>query len=90
MNEKAQKIREQIEQDSPDTLFADGFDDAIIGIARRCGQPDLIAYSVSKCVDVLVSQGLTHEDATEHFEFNVVGAWVGPHTPTFVYDQEDD
>ena len=25
------------------------------------------------------------EDAVEYFEFNVIGAWVGPHTPVFVH-----
>ena len=69
-------------------LIADGLDEAIIGVARRCGQPDLVAYSVSKCLEVLMADGLTYEEALEHFEFNVAGAWVGDETPIWVYDQE--
>jgi len=77
-------VREAIETINPEALFADGFDDAIIGIGRRCGQLSIVVYSVDKCIGVLVKQGLTAEEAVEHFEFNVVGAWVGPNTPMFV------
>ena len=69
-------------------LTADGFNDAIIGIARRCGQPDLMAYSVSKCLDILMRDGATYEDAVDFFEFNVAGAWVGEETPVWIYDAE--
>lgn len=69
-------------------LTADGFDEAIIGIARRCGQPDLVAYSVTKCLEVLMRDGATYEEAVDHFEFNTAGAWVGEETPVWVYDAE--
>ena len=67
-------------------LKADGLDEAIIGVASRCGQPDLIAYSVTKCIEVLMRDGVSYEEALEHFDFNVAGAWVGPKTPVWVYD----
>ena len=68
-------------------LVADGFDGAIIGVARRCGQPDLVAYSYERCVEILIDRdGATYEEAVEHLEFNVVGAWVGEETPIFVYE----
>jgi hypothetical protein len=68
------------------TLFADGFEDCVIGYFRRCGQPSVIAYDAEKCIKKLVERdGMTHEEAIEHFEFNVVGAWVGNGTPAFVY-----
>jgi len=70
-------------------LVADGFDDAILGVARRCGQPDLVAYSVEKRLRVLVESGLDEDQALEHFEFNVSGAWVGESTPVWVYGVED-
>ena len=69
-------------------LIADGFDQAILGIARRCGQPDLVAYSVTKCLEVLMREGMTYEEALEYFEFNTAGAWVGDETPVWVYDAE--
>ena len=64
-------------------LKADGFDDAILGLGRRCSQPDLLVYVVDKCVDILMEDGMTQEEAMEYFEFNVVGAWMGEGTPIF-------
>lgn len=76
--------RDRIFDYAPDALLADGFDDAILGVAERCGQPPLVAYDRTRCIDILVAQGLDREDAEEFFEFNVVGAWAGEMTPVFV------
>ena len=64
-------------------LQADGFDEAIIGVDHAGMR---LIYSVKKCLEVLVSQGMTMEDAVEHFEFNVSGAYVGEQTPVWCYD----
>ena len=69
-------------------LRADGFDEAILGVACRCGQPDLVAYSVSKCVELLMKDGATYEEALEYFEFNMAGAWSGDETPIWVYERD--
>ena len=74
-----------INEYNPQALKADGFDDAIIGIASRCGMNDLIAYDVSKILMVLQERdGMTYDEAQEYFEFNVVGAYMGEHTPIFI------
>jgi hypothetical protein len=79
-------ILEIIEESNPQALKADGFDDAIIGIASRCGQPDLIAYDVSKCLTILMERdGMSIDEAQEFFDFNVIGAYMGEHTPIFIY-----
>ena len=65
-------------------LLADGFDEALVGVLRRCGQPEILAYSYEKAVEILVDRGATHEEAVEHLEFNVVGAWVGEGTPAWL------
>ena len=66
-------------------LKADDFDEAIIGVGRRCGQPNIVVYDAEKCREILRKkmQG-DPTDADEHFEFNVVGAWMGEDTPIFV------
>ena len=68
---------------------ADGFDDAILGLGRRCGQPDLLVYDVDKCITILMKDGMTDEEAIEYFEFNVVGSYVGEGTPIFLYTDRD-
>ena len=64
-------------------LFADGLDDALIGVGVRCGQPPIAVYDRAKCIAVL-ARTMTEEEAEEHFVFNVEGAWVGDRTPMFV------
>jgi len=59
--------------DDEDILFADGFDNAIIGV---CTQSNRIVYSISKCVKIL-QEDMTEEEAIEYFEFNVSGAYMG-------------
>ncbi len=73
-----------------DALLADGFEEAFIGPAVRCGQPTLACYSYSKAADVLMNRdGMSLEEAYEYLDFNVTGAWVGPHTPIFLMDSLD-
>ena len=72
-------------------LLADGFDKCLIGFGRRCGKPDIAVYDQEKCIDFLVERdGMTHGEAIEFFEFNVVGSWVGEETPIFVDLKEED
>jgi len=65
-------------------LIADGFDDAIIGVDSML-EPRII-YSVVKCLDILVEEGMHIEEAMEHFTFNVTGSYVGEKTPIWCWD----
>jgi hypothetical protein len=64
-------------------LFADGFDDAIIGydaIGFR------VVYDYDKYLKVLMERdGISYPEAHEFMEFNVVGAFVGDFTPLFLH-----
>ena len=72
-------------------LMADGFEDAYIGVARRCGQPDLAVYTVRLCITILVERdGMTQEDAAEYLEFNSIGAWAGELTPLWLEETEEE
>jgi len=66
-----------------DLLKADGFDDAVIGI---CTREYRLIYSMSKCIEILVEEGMTEEDAIDHFYYNVAGSWVGEKTPIWCED----
>jgi len=67
-------------------LFADGLKDAFVGVAYRCGQPDLAVYSVPKAIKVLVKRdGMTYDEAQEYLEFNSIDAWVGKNTPVWLF-----
>lgn len=78
------KVAKQHRQDDG-LLLADGFDDALIGLGRRCGEPDLAVYSIPLAIDILMTRDhMTEDDAREYLEFNSIGAWVGKRTPIWV------
>lgn len=86
MNKKEQIEQFAIESEIP-LLFADGFEDAIIGMVRQFNNYSVL-YNYDKCVDILVTRDkMTDEEAVEYMEYNVVGAYVGENTPSFLIDQ---
>lgn len=60
----------------------DGFDEAIIGVEDFDMR---LIYSCSKIIEIL-KQEMSEEDAIEHFEYNIKGAWLGEKTPIFCID----
>ena len=61
-------------------MFADGFDDAILGV---CSSSYRVIYSVEKMIKILIDEGMEYIDAIEHLSFNVVNAYVGEKTPIY-------
>ena len=74
---------EEIIEKYGSVLIADGFDDAILGVSSQGGQ---VIYSIQKCIDILIAEGMSEEDAIEHFYFNVECAYVGEDTPLWCDD----
>ena len=64
-------------------LIADGFDEAILGFQESDKR---VIYSVKKCIEVLMREGMTEEDAIGHFYYNVSGSYVGELTPIWCFD----
>jgi hypothetical protein len=63
----------------------DGFDSAIIGVGERNNTDSMIVYDYDKMINVLVTRDrMTHEEAEEYLDFNVIGAWIGDTTPIIV------
>ena len=65
-------------------LFADGYDDAIIGV---CGGFDSgrVAYSIPKMIDIAAKElSVDYDEAVEWLDYNTFGAYVGEHTPIYV------
>jgi len=69
----------------PDESFlkADGFDDAVVGFEDRSMR---LIYSTIECIRILQVEGMTYEDAIEHFYYNVQGGYVGELTPIWCND----
>lgn len=77
---------------NPEARTADGFDEALVGIAELFsaeGRVHLAAYDTGKVIEILMrgdeaDEGMDYESAVEHFNFNIAGAYVGPGTPVFI------
>jgi hypothetical protein len=75
-------------------LKLDGHDDAIIGPAMVWTEDgnlrDVLVYDAEKIRDLLMKRdGMSFEDAREFIEFNIEGAYMGPHTCILVWPNDD-
>ena len=81
---RLEELKEAIAEYNPEALLADGLDDAIMGYDTK----GRVIYSVGNIIDIFVERdGMSYEDASEHFSFNVEGAYVGEYTPIFMYEE---
>lgn len=62
----------------------DGYDDCIVGIVERYGQPPIVCYDKQKVLQSLEADGCDPDEAEEFFYFNQIGAWAGESTPCFL------
>ena len=60
------------------------FDAAIVGVTERCGEQPTVCYDLKKILEVLIADGMEYEEALEYYEYNIVGAYMGEQTPTFL------
>ena len=87
-------IKDQIADDNPEALFLDGmdgdknaFNDALIGIAERCGMNTIAAYDADIIIDILFKKyDMSMEEAIEWYDFNIAGAYLGENTPIYIND----
>jgi hypothetical protein len=60
-------------------LKANGFDSAVIGIEVNTMR---LIYSSTKIIETLIEKDeMTLEEAIEHYEYNILGSYVGEKTP---------
>lgn len=84
--------REQIANNyvgGDDFLFMDPeyFDEAIIGVATSSIGMMAIAYSEPKIIELLIKHDrMTPDEAMEHYQFNILGAYMGENTPVYIDD----
>jgi len=77
--------REEIAEINPDALVIDGFDGAIMGVGERINLGPVVVYDTEKIINIMIERdGMTYEEATEFFDFNIIGAWMGEFTPIFM------
>jgi hypothetical protein len=72
----------------------DGHDDAIIGPAMVWTEDgslrEVLVYDAEKIREKLMKRdGMSFEEAREFIEFNIEGAYMGPHTAIVVWPNDD-
>ena len=75
-------------------LKIDGHDDAIIGPAMVRTEDgalrQVLVYDAEVIRNTLVTRdAMDFEDAREYIEFNIEGAYMGPHTPILVWPYDE-
>lgn len=79
------KLIEEYLLDDLESLFADGFDDAILGVSVGISARNVVVYDYDMCVQILMQNNkMSHEDAVDFIEYNTINAYVGKFTPIFV------
>lgn len=62
-------------------ILWDGCDAAIVGIGLRAAAESVVVYDYDLLIECFVKDGMSHDEAVEWVEFNIVGAYVGDRTP---------
>lgn len=65
-------------------IFADGYDEAILGVGSRNGHA-VVVYNSEGIIDILCQRdGMIRDEAEEFFDYNIGGAWIGEGTPFYM------
>lgn len=67
----------------PDALFADGFDDCILGVVAVDGTPRVLYSRELIIAQLMRTDKCDYESAAEHFDYNIEGSYVGDEGPLF-------
>ena len=78
--------REAFSYLNEDMLFIDPerFDAAIVGYVERACKSPVICYDKDKVLKILMEDDMSWDEALEYYEYNIVGAYMGEHTPVFL------
>ena len=81
MNRK--DIEDLYSADAPEMLFADGYDGAIEGVVWD-GERTRVVYRTESILEILMDRGMSYDEASEYFDFNVARTYVGVYTPLYL------
>jgi len=65
-------------------IIPDGFEHCILGVVELPSGVPVAVLSASMIIDTLAKE-MTHEEAQEYFEFNIMGAYMGESTPLYLH-----
>ncbi len=80
-----EKILEWIDETFDVVIYPTGFEDCIVGVAEKFGGPPVAVLDIEKMLTKLEKEGMSHDEALEYFEYNILGAYVGEQTPVYMH-----
>jgi len=60
----------------------DKFDKAIIGVVERINL-HVLCYDVAHLL-LILQEDMSEDEAQEYFDYNIMGSWMGDHTPVYM------
>lgn len=75
---------EELSDVNPEALLADGLEDAYLGYVINTHHKSVAVYDSTACVEILMRDGMTEEEAEEYLDFNTYCAYVGENGPLFI------
>lgn len=75
-------IVEILNKFNPQAIILDGFDQAIVGYTQNY-PPFCAVYDIEKCIAILVENGMSINEAVEHFDANFL-VHSGENNPIFI------
>jgi hypothetical protein len=83
--ERAAILERMADDDEVMFFEPEGLDCAIVGLSlHQPSRHQCVVYSYGRMLEYFIAQGMTHEDAEEWMSFNVLGVWIGEHTPIII------
>ena len=76
---------EEVAEENPDMVRLEPhekFDPAIIGVVERINL-HVLCYNVAEIL-LILQDDMSEDEAREYFDFNILGSWMGDHTPVFL------
>ena len=81
---RQEELKSSIAEANELAMLVDGHDNALIGWSTD----GKAIYRVSDIVETLMERDeMSHEEAMEYFDFNILGAYVGEYTPIYMYEE---
>ncbi len=77
-------------ENNPDSIILAGLDQAFLGVAESAGELPVALYDQRKILEILVHvDGMSYDQAVEHFYYNIYGLKVSNGSPRFLYGMSD-
>ena len=81
---RQEEILQRLSEINPEAIIFDEFKEALVGYTENKNFSSVAVYDSEKCISLLIEKGHSLNEAVEHFDYNVLGSYLGSNSPIFV------